>query len=216
MGGYGSGRFGSGRKRTTGSVRQLDIHSIKPCHAPGARGTISWPSLDDEKKHEGIGFFTEKNQIIFSYAVRMGNGEQETIHQKIELTRTPCNFGGTRTWFVCPRCFRRVAILYLGGTRFYCRRCYGLAYPSQQEGIADRLQRKARKIRKRLGADDNFMIPIWRRPKGMHQKTFERLRKEADLAYEQSWRISLERSHLLTRMRRMNLDVDGLSDSFGW
>jgi ribosomal protein L32E len=40
---------------------------------------------------------------------------------------------------------------------------------------ANRLIRKARKIRALVGASDDLQEPIWRKPKGMHQKTFDRL-----------------------------------------
>ena len=42
--------------------------------------------------------------------------------------------------------------------------------------------RKARKIRARLGADGNLMEPVWRKLKGMHQKTFDRLVREEERA----------------------------------
>ncbi len=81
-----------------------------------------------------------------------------------------------------------MAVLY-GGKYFWCRHCYGLAYSSQREGIPDRMMRKARKIRERLKASDNLTMPIWRRPKGMHQKTFDRLRMEAEVANALAWDI---------------------------
>ena len=40
---------------------------------------------------------------------------------------------------------------------------------------ADRLIRKARKIRAVVDASDDLQEPIWRKPKGMHRKTFDRL-----------------------------------------
>jgi hypothetical protein len=42
----------------------------------------------------------------------------------------------------------------------------------------DRLMRKARKIRARLGVGDDLTEPILFKPKNMYQKTFDRLRKE--------------------------------------
>ena len=42
------------------------------------------------------------------------------------------------------------------------------------------MMRKARKIRKHLDASDNLTEPVWRKPKGMHQQSFDRLvEKEA-------------------------------------
>ena len=61
---------------------------------------------------------------------------------RVELTATPCNYGGVRLWFVCPLyiagrpCRRRVGKLYLppGRRYFGCRHCYNLTYISAQEG----------------------------------------------------------------------------------
>jgi hypothetical protein len=47
--------------------------------------------------------------------------------------------------------------------------------------------RKARKIRQGLGASMNLLEPIWQKPKGMHWRTFERLRQKALQAEEVSW-----------------------------
>ena len=55
-----------------------------------------------------------------------------------------------------PRCGRHVAVLYGLGLRFLCRHCYQLSYSSQQENASDRMMRKARKIRERLGASDSL------------------------------------------------------------
>ena len=81
--------------------------------------------------------------------------------------------------FVCPRCHRSCLVLY-GGAYFRCRKCYGLAYASQNEDALDRMRRKAEKIRERLGgrADINECFP--EKPKGMHWKTYNRLTAEAD------------------------------------
>ncbi|MCW5205510.1 hypothetical protein VU08_01060 [Desulfobulbus sp. F5] len=42
-------------------------------------------------------------------------------------------------------------------------------------------------IRERLGASLCTDESIWEKPKGMHWKTFERLKNKADEASEQSW-----------------------------
>lgn len=73
------------------------------------------------------------------------------------------------------------------GKFFLCRPCCDLAYASQQESELDRLMRKAWKIRDRLGASADLTKPILFKPKNMHQKTFDRLRREADNASHRSW-----------------------------
>ena len=131
----------------------------------------------------------EENRMILNYRHRPHGGEWEDVEQDISFDRTQCNYGGVRTWFLCSQCFRRVAILYGTGKYFLCRHCYNLTYPSQQESLSDRLMRKARKIRERLGASDNLMESILFKPKNMHQKTFDRLRREAEHANNLSWSI---------------------------
>jgi hypothetical protein len=49
--------------------------------------------------------------------------------------------------------------------------------------------RKARKIRARLGASNDLIEPILFKPKNMHQKTFDRLCREAEHADALSWLI---------------------------
>jgi hypothetical protein len=51
----------------------------------------------------------------------------------------------------------------------------------------ERLARKARKIRKRLGASPDFLQPIRFCPSGMQEKTFQRLRaKELPIERQRS------------------------------
>jgi hypothetical protein len=58
--------------------------------------------------------------------------------------------------------------------------------------------RKARKIRARLGASNNLSVPILFKPKNMHQKTFDRLRRVADDASNRS---------LIIMGQRLGIDV---------
>jgi len=75
-----------------------------------------------------------------------------------------------------------VAVLYGLGPRFLCRHCYRLPYGSQNETFIDRMMRKARRIRQRLQASTDLTEPVWRKPKGMHRKTFDRLVREEESA----------------------------------
>jgi hypothetical protein len=73
-----------------------------------------------------------------------------------------------KPWFVCPVRGERVAVLYLRAGRFACRHCQRVAYGSQSGDTCDRTWRKQAKAESKLG-------PNWQRPKGMHEKTRERL-----------------------------------------
>ena len=62
-------------------------------------------------------------------------------------------------------------MVYFGarGGRYACRRCLRLAYMSETEDLSGRLWRKQAKLENRLDED-------WARPKGMHTRTWERLK----------------------------------------
>jgi hypothetical protein len=77
---------------------------------------------------------------------------------------------------------RRVAKLYAAGELFACRRCYGLAYESQQEPIHQRGLGKAQKIRMQMGGSQNMFEPFPDKPKGMHWRTYDRRRGAHDVA----------------------------------
>jgi hypothetical protein len=183
MGGYGSGswyRWDS--KETTESQKRIDIHWLRKQGylRPGAAGILSWSRNGKDTGY--INYRMEQNRMVLDYRYRFDGGEWEPVEQSVYFDRTPCNYGGSRTWFLCLHCSRRVAVLYAAGKHFLCRHCYNLTYGCQQEGRSDRLMRKARKIRERLGASNNLMESILFKPKNMHQETFDRLRREADHA----------------------------------
>ena len=87
------------------------------------------------------------------------------VRQSVRLDRRACNFGGTRPWFGCPTCDRRVALLYMANRRFACRSCHNLVYKSQSEDDIDRASRKLFKVEAKLGESRT-------RPKGMRQGTY--------------------------------------------
>lgn len=178
MGGSGSGRHGWGGKTTTESQRRIDIRWMKRqgYFRAGTMGNLTWSSRGEQTGL--LGFSMVEKGMVLNYRYRINGGEWEPVEQTIAFDRTPCNYGGHRTWFLCPRCGKRIAILYGAGKFFLCRHCYDLAYGSQQETTGDRLMRKQRKIRERLGASESLVDPILFKPKGMHQKTFDRLRHE--------------------------------------
>jgi len=75
-------------------------------------------------------------------------------------------------------------VLCLGGKWFLCRHCYALPYTSHLETAQDRHCRKVRKIRDRLGTSHNLTESVWpwRKPKGMHWRTWEQLRQQEEQA----------------------------------
>ena len=93
----------------------------------------------DERSHQSwtrdgepsgnIGFLVKDGSVTLDY--RLGQGQPNV--QPVYFSWTRPKFGGRRPWFLCPRCIRRVALLYLGGERWACRICFDLAYRSELE-----------------------------------------------------------------------------------
>jgi hypothetical protein len=143
---------------------------------PGQRFSWSWMA-------GSITVQVECAAVVLSYRYCFsGSNEWKSIQQRVPISLTACHFGGQRPWFVCSaycngrHCGRRVAVLYAAGDLFACRRCYGLAYASQQETPRSRLIRRSRKIRTRLGGSPDLLQPFPKRPRGMHRRTYLHLR----------------------------------------
>ena len=98
----------------------------------------------------------------------------------IQLSKTSCNYGGHRYWWLCPKCSKRTSVLYFAGT-YDCRHCIGCNYGSQLQQPIDRLFSRLHTIRQRLGWQAGIAHGIGERPKGMHHSTYKRLIKD----YEQ-------------------------------
>lgn len=181
MGGPGSGnRIRLWTKDTTESQKWLDVRWLKKqgyLDKHISYGTLSWSCGDRESG--SIQFRISNDKMTLIYKFRYRDSEWEDVEQTVFFDKTPCNFGGYRYWFLCPRCSRRVAVLYGAGKYFLCRHCYNLCYSSQQENYLDRQMRKSRKIRRRLGASESLFDPIFFKPKRMHGETFIRLSREA-------------------------------------
>ena len=132
----------------------------------------------------------EGNMVILSFRSRGWDcAEWKSIEQRVPIVWTRCHLGGGRPWFRCnasvagTHCGRLVAKLYLGASAgFACRHCYGLVYASQLEPPSYRGLGMARKIRNRLGGGPDLFDPFPERPKGMHLRTYQELRRRYDLA----------------------------------
>ncbi len=189
MGGY---RWGS--KDTADDCRSIDVRYLhrEGILSSGRSHSLSWLDEDGQKEASiRVNVMLGVVKLIYRYQ-SCGESEWEDIEESVPLDWTDCNYGGIRPWFLCPgvvngpHCGRRVAILYMAGRYFLCRHCYRLVYESQREHRASRLVRKAQKIRQRLGGEPGLMYPFPAKPKGMHWRTYERLRWEAEMAEDGS------------------------------
>lgn len=172
MGGYGSGRYfryGAKNTRRVTQFQTVDIREYRKLH---------WYSLRPG----------EPTRLEMEYSTR--GGGPPFIPVSAAIVWVPYHFG-LRPFFECPGCGRRCCRLYLA-ERGACRECLGLTYPVQFETKLDQGFRRAWKARKKLVQPDGHSacgdpIPDWKRPKGMHWRTFNRLREEANQAAVELW-----------------------------
>lgn len=158
------------------SVSYLSKHNML---ASGYSGSLSWSRRG--VKIGSIDYSCCDDAVQLTYTVTDNATQQQTKHSyPVQLSRSACHFGGSRSWFVCPRvgCVRRVASLYSVGGLFFCRHCHQLGYESQQVCAMDRLTLKADKIRDKLKWDAGILNGTGLKPKGMHWRTYWRLYAE--------------------------------------
>ena len=186
MGGFGSGTwYRFSKKNTIEDYCSLDInYLVKQGYLKSdifnMGGSLKWWStwMDEKQARSSISFNirTLPDEAPYFQAIYSNTDTKEKFDYKIFLTTTWPNYGGKRWWFICPinRCRKRVRKLYLTATYFACRKCLNLAYNSQSEPIHSRMLSKARKIHVKLGGSGCIDDEVCK-PKGMHQKTFNRL-----------------------------------------
>lgn len=198
MGGMGSGRRYQGGKDRTSDMRTLDIRRLQRdgLLTPGRAFWWKWTRNDEEVA--SIQIWTGPDRVILKYRQRSGGGEWQPMEYPVHLEWTDCNLGGIRAWFLCPvqGCGRRVAILY-GGSVFACRHCHELNYECQRESDDDRAARRADTIRRRLGWEPGILNGSGFKPKGMHRRTYERLKAEHDAYVQRSLMGMAKRFRLL-------------------
>ena len=181
MGGLGSGR--QSRSDDLGFVEshlRIDVRrwQREGLLEPNRRFSYGW------SKNEAAADFTVDVEVrgdllVLTYEIRRPDrprGQRwEPIEERVGLTFTPCNYGRQRPWFVCPmaECGRRVAILYLDGLYFGCRRCHALEHMSQRMNRPQRASHRIQQIRTRL------VRPLPEKPGRMHWATYQRLIEKA-------------------------------------
>ncbi len=150
MGGFGSGDWADfvTRKDNTSLCRTISAKQLKDLGLlSGSDGCeISWRNCFGESLGtvhiellEG-GNGNRTRFLILRHGVLLPGDDEKAAEYRVELTQTPCFYGGFRYWFICPLtkdgvyCGNRVGKLYLprGGRFFGCRHCYDLTYESCQ------------------------------------------------------------------------------------
>ncbi len=125
MGGYGSGSWQRYEAKTL--VEHTIRLSIFDLHKHGVECGKVCSGSGTGPNGFTLRFTLAKDTLTLSY---MADNQRHVIAVPIVATRP--NYGGSRSWFLCPSCSRRCAVLYIhaDNTRFACRVCQELQYQS--------------------------------------------------------------------------------------
>lgn len=173
--GTGGARHGAGRRETRPKVERLLQLRV------------------GDLKHFGLASASKLSAEESASLVLKSKDPSWRFTQSIELTRTPCHFGGERLWFRCPACTSRVGLLLLYRGRFACRTCVGANYRSQAMDPISRTWKRQRALEAQIGVADGL------RPKGMHSQTYRALKARVDKLRQQRDRLGLGALRSLTR-----------------
>ena len=184
-------RSGRGSGYCTDDMRQLDVRELHRGGLLTPGKSLSWQWSRNGETTATINLQVEADRVFLIYSNRNrhhNSGEWEPMNYAVWLDRTPCPFGGRRVWWLCPvlGCGRRVAVLH-GGRVFACRQCNGLAYRSQRETDGDRAARRANTIRRKLGWEPGILNGYGDKRKGMHWRTYWRLRAQHGAAANEAF-----------------------------
>ena len=153
----------------------------------GRSGTIAWSREGARLGSASLFADARKASPVLSPT---SEGSAERIDERVEIWSTQTSLGGQRQWFRCPGCHRRCRILY-GGPRFRCRLCHGLRNEFQFESRAQRANRRARKIRRRLGGSSTARWRNFRPGRvSMHWATYRRLEAQ-EVAADEQWTVGV-------------------------
>lgn len=132
-------------RSTTESAPSLDVRKLNRdgLLAKGTRSTVNAENAATATLLAGT------DSIDIAYTLSGGKAQPLSVSQAVTLTTTSCNYGNDRTWFECPGCGSRVAVVYLGD-RVACRTCSGLHYRCQSETPINRMVRRLNKINAEL------------------------------------------------------------------
>lgn len=191
-----SGR--AGIKRSTKNMHALDICKLHRAGLlkPGQYLTWNWSRRGNVVASIG-GTVDTINSVTLNYRTRPYGGEWQDKHYQVIVDWTACNYGGSRPWWLCPCCGRRVAVLW-GGSTYACRHCHKLAYQSTRNSPESKAFTRADKVRKRLGWCAGVANDQGDKPKGMHWKTYLRLLNQLNAHSMAAWQST---DDMLTRIK---------------
>lgn len=162
------GRWEYSNRWTTDQVKSISIKFLNERNyfSGGTRcGGCSWFAGYEKTGSMNFTIFTREKdgRIGFQYSAWTDDDHAyQKFDYSVRLEPTPCFFGGSRWWFVCPlatngaSCNRRVGTLYLtDGLYFGCRHCLNITYASSKEN------HKFDALYSKIGIDPRLAKRLW-------------------------------------------------------
>jgi len=180
------GRWGGDGRRTVERTRVIDIGTMRRAGFVG-RYARDWWKWRGKANEQGIWPKSWRDGFIYLPS------------QTLCTEQVPWRFGGQRFYFVC-ECGRRVEKLHAFAERpWRCRECHNLTYAARQAVPRDRHLLMAQKIREQLGGSLSMLDAFPPKPKGMHLRRYEKLRRRHDAATQRMTAAYLHRLRSLLR-----------------
>ena len=164
-----------GRPRPTTDTRiSVDIREIFRSVYGNVGGKVLFRWNSDRTDEVPVATLFSLSSPILIRVTHLGGDMPE---EALDVVYTACRYGGRRAWFLCTKlgCGKRSAILYDTPKGFRCRHCCDLDYRSHRERQWDRMLRRSRHIRAKVGGGANLIEAFPARPKGMHWATYDKL-----------------------------------------
>lgn len=202
--GSGGARYGAGRpsyKVKAGELKSIDVRDFASLGYLDRDMAFSWHWQRGGKHSGSINIQVIARSVLTLRYTLTTNGEARDCADRVDLNYSPCNYGKSRPWLICPQCNRRLAKLYLRHARFACRHCQKVAYTSQSEDVVARSWRVQRKIEARIGQN-------LQRPKGMRLATFQRLQLKLYASMESRYAaLDVSTARLMGSLKRIGAKI---------
>ena len=163
------------------SLLSFTLKILRECHIiPGKDSSreMRWHSSRTKKETGSVFIRADAGGITLEYILSIKGEPPRPMQERIEWAWLRVGYG-TRAYFSCPVCGRRCGRIVFRAGRWVCKKCAGACSDTENDRPHYRLMGRYHKIReKRLGWEPGESWGF--KPKGMHQKTFDRLRQQAD------------------------------------
>ncbi len=111
----------------------------------GGSNSWAWRKGKSQEVFSSITYHYDNGGLVLSYTCN-----EQQHRYLVDVVTTPCNYGGKRYWFNCPKCSKRVAKLYLRNSMFFCSLAQKLNYSTQQSCKLESTRSGMYKIRNKL------------------------------------------------------------------